>query len=75
MRPEHLTYLVDSKTKQPLKLKIAKQSGPHVMAGELYNQQNSYLLIDGIPQLLEEKQPAAPPSFIEHQKKTADSLD
>jgi len=74
MRPEHLTYLVDPKTKQPLKLKITKQSGPHVMAGELYNQQNSYPLIDGIPQLLEEKQPAAPPSFIEHQKKTADSF-
>lgn len=74
MRPEHLTYLVDPKTKQPLKLKVVKQSGPHVMAGELYNQHNSYPLIDGIPRLLENEQQTTPPSFIEHQKKTAASF-
>lgn len=73
MRPEHLPYLADPVTKQPLNIFIERQEGPHVIAGELRSQSHAYPIIRGVPRLLPPTSPEHP-SFAAHQQKTAESF-
>lgn len=73
MRAEHLPYLADPSTKQPLRLKASRYSGPHIIAGQLFNDRSSYPIRDGIPRLLLSKQ-REPAAFAAHQQATSDSF-
>lgn len=73
MRIQHLKYLCDPGSGLPLKLKVTKKSGDHVMEGWLLSPTHKFKITTGIPRLLMnfENQNRA---FLTHQKQTADSF-
>lgn len=74
MRPQHLDYLTDPETGQPLKLAIYDQQGPHVISGLLSSPSHQYPIIDGVPRLTPQSQMKRSTTFTTHQQKTADSF-
>ncbi|MFH1353953.1 MAG: methyltransferase domain-containing protein [bacterium] len=74
MRHQHLEYLTDPATGQPLTLTIYDQQGPHIISGLLASPSHRYPIIDGIPRLTPQSQLKKDAAFNTHQKKTADSF-
>ena len=74
MRPEHLKYLIDPLTKQPLKLTVQEQQGPHVITGQLTSDSYQYPVTNGIPRLTPKSDIDPSQAFTTHQQSTADSF-
>ncbi len=72
MRRNHLQYLVDPLTKEPLTLTAEREDSPHVMEGTLHSHLHNYRVSGGIPRLVPPS--SASESFTAHQQKTADSF-
>src|SRR3990167_10525514 len=72
MRKEHIQYLADPLTKEPLGLVSLREGGPHVIEGTLHSPSHSYPISGGIPRLVPPS--SASESFTAHQQKTADSF-